>query len=379
MPDNMQKRHKEAIVYLCLWVIVISLYLVDEFRHRADLNLPMVDLRLFSGMLASLGPFVVLFLINNYLLIPKFLLKNKIGKYTATVFATLCVLIAFQVVFSNDINDRKPPREESVMRSINHKFGMRKPPKRINHHKPPKPPKPFSALPFIFDLTYGLLIIGGNAAIALVFQRYDDRLEKEKLMKANAESRLIYLKAQINPHFYMNMLNNIHGMIEIDPEKAQSMVIDMSRLMGYMLYESSKPLIFLDREVKFLTNYIELMRLRFDREKVGISYKFPDEEESAGVKVPPLLFLAFIENAFKHGISYQKESFISVSIELSGKRLIFNCANRKFPATGNEKSGVGLNNIRQRLSLLYGDAAHLHIDEESETFKVTLSIPYDEN
>ena len=95
-------------------------------------------------------------------------------------------------------------------------------------------------LPLLLDFMYAIVVVGVNLAVALMFQRYYDKLERESLMKANAESQLANLKAQINPHFYMNMLNNIHGMIEIDPERAQSMVIDMSQLMRHMLYESSQ-------------------------------------------------------------------------------------------------------------------------------------------
>lgn len=373
---GIRNRQKEAIVYLCLWIIVLTLYLVSQFRSRAELNLPLVDFKLFAKLIASLGPFIVLFLINNYLLIPRYLLTNKFGKYIISSFITLTLFMAFQVSFSKDLESHQPPERTKAEKLMNEKFDQQR---SLNYPEPPKPPRPFFPFPFIFDLTQALLIIGGNVAIALVFQRYDDSLEKEKLMKSNAENQLTYLKAQINPHFYMNMLNNIHGMIEIDSEKAQSMVLDMSKLMRYMLYESSKPLIFLDQEINFLVNYIELMKLRYNKDIVNITYNFPDEKDTKGIMVPPLLFLAFIENAFKHGISYQKESFISTSINLSGKRLNFSCMNTKLPSGRHQKTGVGLTNIKQRLDLLYGISAELHIDDMSETFAVLLSIPYDEN
>lgn len=372
---SIRKRQKEAIVYICLWVIVLTLYLVSQFRIRSELNMPLIDMNLFVRMIASVGPFIVLFLINNYLLIPRYLLTNRFGKYILSAFITLSMLMAFQVSTAKYFGPLRPPAEVRANQAHNEKEDVHDLQK---YPRPRKHPKPFFPIPFVFDLTYALLIIGGNVAIALVFQRYDDQLEKEKLMKSNAENQLTYLKAQINPHFYMNMLNNIHGMIEIDAEKAQSMVIDMSRLMRYMLYESSKPLTFLDREISFLIDYIELMKLRYDNGIVRISYKFPDGNEAKGINIPPLLFLTFIENAFKHGISYQKESSISISIDLKdNNRLCFRCRNTKHPLDVNSKSGVGLANIRQRLRLLYGDSAELRIHEISETFTVSLSIPYE--
>lgn len=150
------------------------------------------------------------------------------------------------------------------------------------HHMQMRPPRvsmrphphPLIPLPLLMDFTYSLLVVGCNIAIVLIFQRFEDKIERESLMKTNMESQLAYLKAQINPHFYMNMLNNIHGMIEIAPEKAQAMVIDMSQLMRYMLYDCSKPLISLADEVAFLRNYLRVMRLRYPENKLCITESY---------------------------------------------------------------------------------------------------------
>lgn len=210
-----------------------------------------------------------------------------------------------------------------------------------------------------------------------MFQRFDDRFEKESLMKANAESQLAYLKNQINPHFYMNMLNNIHGMIEIDPDKAQLMVIDMSQLMRYMLYESSRRMIPLSEEIMFLRNYMSLMRQRFPENKVSVTSEFPADNEIVGISLPPLLFLVFIENAFKHGVSYQEASFVAVSIEVSQQSVRFNCINSNHSRICDdmETTGIGLRNIRQRLSLIYGDKASLDLNVSRTTYTVNLIIP----
>ncbi|MDE6160691.1 MAG: sensor histidine kinase, partial [Muribaculaceae bacterium] len=237
--------------------------------------------------------------------------------------------------------------------------------------------RPLLPMPLFLDFTYALLVVGCNLAIALMFQRFDDKLERESLMKTNAESRLAYLKAQINPHFYMNMLNNIHGMIEIDQEKAQSMVLDMSRLMRYTLYDSSRPLIPLAEEVEFLQNYLRLMRQRYPADRLTITSQFPLPGDMHGISVPPLLSLVFIENAFKHGVSYRELSFVSVSVEVSGSRVRFSCMNSNHPQSGNhtEREGIGLRNVGQRLALLYGEKAKLDISPTDTTYTVNLSIP----
>ncbi len=134
------------------------------------------------------------------------------------------------------------------------------------------------------------------------------------------------------------------------------MVLEMSHLMRYMLYESSKPRITLSDETAFLRNYLNLMRQRYPANAVSITSDFPVDAAARRITLPPLLFLVFIENAFKHGISYQQPSFVSVSIKMAGDTLTFNCMNSRVAHESNrpERTGIGLRNIRQRLALLDG-------------------------
>lgn len=353
---KLRKRTTETCVYFVLWLIVIALYLLNSMRERSQMQETLLDLSVFAGMAHKLLPFAILFIINNYLLIPRLLLKNKWRMYIGVTAVTLGVLIAFQYLdFLNII--RSIPAAEGI------------------HHPPVRPLIP---LPVLLDCVYDLLVVGCNLAIALTFQRFDDKLEKESLMKANAESQLAYLKAQINPHFYMNMLNNIHGLIDIDPEKAQLMLVDMSKLMRFMLYDSSKPLISLAEEIAFLDKYLNLIRQRYPADKVSISADFPSPSHAQGIYLPPLLFLVFIENAFKHGISYREPSYVAVKIEIAAGVIRFHCINSVHDAPGtppSEKSGIGLRNIRRRLELLYGAAAILELSHNASSYIVNLSIP----
>ncbi len=353
-----RNRTTETIVYSVLWVIVLGLYMLGSMRHRAQMSENLVDMSLVKGMLRTVLPLMILFVINNNLLLPKLLLKNRWKTYVAV---TACVLLALGCYQYFDF---------MAMESSMHRA-----------HRPLPPPayRPLVPMPVLLDFTYGLLVIGANLAITLMFQRYDDRLERESLMKANAENQLAYLKAQINPHFYMNMLNNIHGLIDIDPEKAQSMLIDMSRLMRFMLYDSSKPRIPLSDEISFLENYLELMRQRYPADRVAVTWSFPAAASVAGITLPPLLFLSFIENAFKHGVSYREPSYISVDMEIDGKCLRFGCMN-SLPGTAatnmrDESSGIGLANVKERLRLLYGERFDLRITEEPTKYVVSLTIP----
>lgn len=348
-----RNRHYENLTYLGLWFLIIALHMLVTIRNRSMENLtPIVNSGVFIRMTLTLLPFIVLFTIHNWILIPRLLFRNRLRAYFIYTLVVLLFVWSYQYMhFLHEISIRP-----------------------VRHPSPPVPPH-ILPLPLFLDFIFSLLILGANLVIALLFQRFEDRLERESLMKANAENQLSYLKAQINPHFYMNMLNNIHGMIEIDPVKAQDMVIDMSRLMRYMLYESSHGRISLSAEIEFLNNYMRLMRQRYPSDKVTIMSDFPDDHMSAGIFVPPLIFLVFIENAFKHGITYREESYISVNIHISGSMVEFHCLNSRHTATEPHTPGIGLQNIRQRLNLIYGQSHTLDIVVSDTTYNVNLIIP----
>ncbi len=354
-----RKRHIESLVYISLWIIVVTLYVLDIMRARSYTSQPLLDMNCILNMSRALLPFLLLFLVNNVVLIPKLLFSNRYFMYFLCAAALIGVIWLCQYyTFMRIIEENR----------------IHLPPQRHGF-------RPLLPLPIFLDFIYDLLIIGGNLAIALIFQRYEDRLEKESLMKANAENQLAYLKAQINPHFYMNMLNNIHGMVEINPTKAQDMLIDMSHLMRYMLYDCSQPHIALSSEIGFLKNYLNLIRQRYPEKRVSISVNLPDEKTTAGIMIPPLLYLVFIENAFKHGISYQEQSFVSVRLQIADNNIEFHCLNSYHPQsnTNNVHKGIGLINIKKRLRLIYNENFNLDIQASDKTYSVLLTTPIHEN
>lgn len=355
MISAVHDRKSETLVYLCLWLLVAGVFVLDVMRARATTSLPLLDVPTVARMSLTLLPFLGLFLLNNAVLIPRLLMRNRTGLYFLCAAVAVVALWVYQY-FSFMAHEAMRPHPEL-------------------HN--PHIPRPLVPLPVFLDFIYALLVIGVNLAVALMFQRYYDKLERESLMKANAESQLADLKAQINPHFYMNMLNNIHGMIEIDPDRAQGMVIDMSQLMRHMLYESSQPVLPLSSEIAFLRNYLRLMRQRYPEDKVSITATFPSEAEMAGIMIAPLLFLVFIENAFKHGVSYRESSFVAVSVAVSGDSVRFSCMNSLHPSAAGaaKEGGIGLRNVSRRLSLIYGDRASLNIDNGPSAYTVNLAIP----
>lgn len=350
-----KNRKTESWIYLIVWLFVVGFYLLGRISGKIQSGLPVWDIKMVESMFRTFVPFIILFVVNNYILIPKFLLKYRFKSYFLSAFSVVLLLWIYQFLMFRHSVVTMPPRP------IHHEF-MR----------------PLLPFPLLLDFTYAILIVGVNIAVALMFQRYEDKFEKESLLKTNAENQLAYLKAQINPHFYMNMLNNIHGMIEVNPSKAQAMVIELSQLMRYMLYESSQPFIPLSSEIAFLTNYLHIMRHRYPDDKLSIAFNPPSEKEMHGLTVPPRLYLVFIENAFKHGVSYKEHSFIDITVGIRQDMILFNCSNSRhlnMPELESKAHGIGLENIRKRLLLIYGTAAELDITMDDTNYNVILTVP----
>lgn len=247
----------------------------------------------------------------------------------------------------------------------------------------PRPPRPAEhghegiPMPLLLDFVIAVLMLGFDLAIALLTRYQEEQEKARRLEAAHLRHELEHLKAQVNPHFFMNMLNNIHGMVEMNPAKAQVMIMELSKLMRYVLYEGTKQRTSLYKESDFIASYVELMRKRYSSRKVRISLELPEGNQER-VFLPPLLFISIIENAFKHGISYQSPSFVEIRLRMEKDKLCLDCVNsihRHAQKEGHE-GGMGLSNLRQRLQLLYGDGFTLDITEkDGNTYHVNLTIP----
>ena len=191
-------------------------------------------------------------------------------------------------------------------------------------------------------------------------------LEKEKLA-----AELAFLKSQINPHFLFNSLNNIYSLAYQRSEKTSEAVLKLSEIMRYMLQESNETKVDLSRELRYLDNYIELQKLRFKNEAyVHMTIEGEDHDK----KIAPLILIAFVENAFKHGVASDPQYPIQISIKISDEKLKFSVMNRKSVHNKDLVSGIGLNNVKRRLDLLYPDKYYLNITDKEVTYYSELSL-----
>ncbi len=212
-------------------------------------------------------------------------------------------------------------------------------------------------------------------AVALKTMMRWTRTETEKKEAANIklQSEIQHLKYQLQPHFFFNSLNNIYSLVDVSQERAKKTIHRLGKLMRYLLYETNIERVGLQDEIDFMTQYIELMRLRYS-EKIAISYTFPKNAHK--IKIAPLLFITLIENAFKHGIPASKEATLTFHMEVIGNTLVFTTVNQNFPKKVNDKSGsgIGLENLGKRLELLYPNKHTFTNTQANGNFTVVLTL-----
>ena len=195
-------------------------------------------------------------------------------------------------------------------------------------------------------------VIGLAVAVRMTERWYRDEKKRNEMEKAATEAELVALKSQVNPHFLFNTLNNIYSLIQIDQDKAQEAVHDLSGMLRYVLYDSEKPSVPLSKETGFLKDYIKLMSMRCSS-NVTLDVSLP--ETGSDKHVAPLLFIPLVENAFKHGISTSEPSSIKIALKDEGEYVSFLVENTSFPKNDSDRSGsgIGVKNLQRRLDMLY--------------------------
>jgi hypothetical protein len=362
-----QIKYTEVALLCFVWMVL----LLTPILFREDNNHPLW--RSVSNQLEILIPLSVLFLINRFVLVPVFLFRARIRVYIFSLLGVIFLLSLGSHIY--DVNSIKPPRQKKTRTDNEMRMRPDVPPDR-NESRGPTPPgqrEPRPVPPFANFLIFSFLIVGFDTGLRSGLRWIVVENEKVKLEKENVSNQLALLKTQVSPHFFMNTLNNIHALVDTNTEEAKEAIIKLSKMMRYLLYETESEQTTLKKEIEFLESYVNLMKLRYS-EKVKINLNLPGTVPDASI--PPFLFTSFIENAFKHGISYKNESFITIDLTFGNERLLFAVKNSKTDKSHiNEFSGIGIENTRKRLALLYGNNYHLDVIDNEDLFTVNLSIP----
>ena len=193
------------------------------------------------------------------------------------------------------------------------------------------------------------------------------------LKNERAKTELLHLKSQVNPHFFFNMLNNLYGLVEKDGKKARGLILKLSDLMRYSIYEGQKEEVTLEEEIEYLKNFVELNQMRYHK---AISVDFDTQIHQGGIKIMPLLFIILLENAFKHGVEkLRKDAFVNIIMQTDEQSIYFEVTNNFDPTqTSSPAGGIGLANLRRRLELVYPKKHSLAILTSQSVYTAKLSI-----
>jgi two-component system LytT family sensor kinase len=320
------------------------------------------DTRFYAELLSLLPPDMLLVYINLYILVPLFLLKRKFFFYLAGLLLCLSAEAALNIFFhhlygltgsaifaaTGDLNGRN----------------------------------------FASQLLNGIYLLGLTTALKFL---KDWMLQEKKLREKERQQidlELNFLKSQVHPHFFFNTLNNLYSLTLQKSDLAPEVVLKLSDLMSYMLYESGAALVTLKKEIANLENYIALERLRFGN-RLSLSFE-KEGLPTDSIRIPPLILLTFVENSFKHGIgSSIGEGRIAITLKIQQQELLFAIDNSVdhspvppsdpyVPPTDHRtpiNAGIGLKNVVRRLDLLYGPRYRLRLAETNGNFHVTLKMP----
>ena len=290
--------------------------------------------------------------LNHFILVPRYLFQSQAKRYIVYNIIFLCVIgILLHLWQSLTFDPSFAPKAK-------------------------RPGMPPGWLFFLRDMLSLVFTIGLSAAIRMSARWTQNEAARKEAERNRAEAELKNLRNQLNPHFLLNTLNNIYALIAFDSDKAQQAVQELSKLLRYVLYDNQQTYVPLCKEVDFIRNYIELMRIRLSA-NVQMITKFDIQPDSQTL-IAPLIFISLIENAFKHGISPTESSFISIHLSENDKEVICEIRNSNHPKTVEDKSGsgVGLEQVSRRLEILYPGAYTWSkgISKDEKVYESKLSI-----
>jgi len=339
------KKWVKIILHIAVWIIMFSLPFLlqtsyDNKKHAPEK--PHFDWLYLYICTAFI--WIAFFYVNAYVLIPRYIYKRKYWIYISTQLIFMLVMFGADRFFFWIFLEPTNFREYSFINFIK-----------------------FHTFPYLF------ILVSSTA-----YQFIEDRMRLDKLAKdrenENLKTELAFLRSQVSPHFMFNVLNNMVSLARKQSDQLEPSLIKLSSLMRYMLYETDEDKVPLDREIEYLQSYIDLQQQRFGKKvKVSVNLEVADGH----YEVEPMLLIPFVENAFKHGTGMIEDAQIEISLKAENNILNFTVRNKFNNATIEVKdktSGIGLTNVKRRLSLLYGKNHNLWITTNDNWFLVSLQL-----
>jgi two-component system, LytTR family, sensor kinase len=337
---GLRSKSYTVLIHILVWVafLLVPLIFIESATGRERFMM----MGWFQQLLMA-----AYFYYNFLYLIPRFLLRRKIAAYFLMLFLGLLAISGLNIIFAL-----------STSGVIEHRH-------------------PFNLWRTAFFPFYpAVLALALSSSLRITMEWFKTERQKKEMESEKLASELAFLKSQVNPHFLFNILNNICSLARKKSDETENAIIKLSQIMRYMLEDSKDEKVSLDKEVEYLENYIELQRLRLP-ENVNIEFALEGRTELFSIE--PMLLIPFVENAFKHGVSYQEASEIKIRLACKGQTLLFSVENhiaKPHSDPVEQGSGIGLKNVVRRLDLLYPGKHHLLVTNDGSHYTVNLEIQH---
>lgn len=353
---SQNKKIISIIAHLAAWACFFTLPYLVLFPRMLDSQFTMSD-HLIATIICNNVFLVIFYYLNTQLLIPQLLMKEKWGLYILSIIASLLLFLFLPKYIAGLIAS---PEIRPLVNLDNTKNQNRP---RIRRR----------GIVDTYNIAIFFLVFTVGTCIAVIQRWLKTEETRKETESQKLSTELSFLKSQINPHFFFNTLNNIYSLAIVRSEKTAPAVMKLSSIMRYILTETTQDLVPLQNEVDFIHNYIELQQVRLTEKTKVI---FQSEGQIENKLVAPLIFIPFVENAFKYGISTKHESTIEIHLNVFENSLELSVKNYIVPSESNmlENTGIGINNVKRRLELMYPGKHILSYQSTDNYYFVNLEI-----
>jgi sensor histidine kinase YesM len=340
-------RNRVVLLHISFWCVHVSLFVYQITSHQRAPEVidwwsvfTIVSIHVFFAMLIGY--------LNYFVFLPHFLKNKRLGRYLLQFFTAFVILITLRLAVGFYLID-------GFSGEAHYMYSTR----------------------FIVQVVAtNLFIVIFLGMIRFAVDWFEFEAKQKSVENERLTAELNFLKAQINPHFLFNTLNNLYYLAYTQSANTTEVIAKLSQMMRYMIYDSNHQLVPLSKEIEYMENYISLERLRLN-DQIPIKFNI-EGGNPQDILIAPLIFITFLENAFKHGVSNNHpKAWVNISIEILGNECIYRVENSKIPfkkPEADEKSGIGLQNVKRRLALSYPDRHTLKVEDLPDRYAVQLNI-----
>lgn len=343
--QQLSKGSRVVLLHLSFWCVYLSffLYQITSFQRGPEIDWSRIGIIVSNQLTFAL----IVSYLNYFVFLPRFLKHKNLWRYLAEFVLPFALIMFTRINVDRLLMDGYSHHEEYLYRT---RFVVQ-----------------------VITVNFFLVIF--VAMLRFAEDWFELEAQRKEVENERLTAELNFLKAQINPHFLFNTLNNLYYLAFSKSDNTTEVIAKLSQMMRYMIYDSNYPLVPLSKEIEYMQNYISLERLRLNNQ-IPIQFQVKGNVEQ--ILIAPLIFITFLENAFKHGVTNNSTgAWVNILIELNNHNCTYTVENSKVSKSGgdkDEKSGIGLRNVKRRLELSYPGKYNLSVNDQPDQYSIKLNI-----